>query len=169
MSRPEKATKTFLGLRKGGSQGITSKKRDKQAVVRIAFLSNPRLVPIEAILHSNHKQKLICIGGFSASVLPAQQPVSTNAAQSPAERAGDLVKRLTLEEKASQLVNQSRVVPRLGIPSCDWWSEALHGVSRDGVTEFPEPVGLAATFALLQSSKWPLTSVQKAVFSMRGQ
>ena len=65
----------------------------------------------------------------------------------PAEqRATDLIHRMTLEEKASQLVNQARAIPRLGIPSYDWWSEALHGVARDGVTEFPEPVGLAATF-----------------------
>jgi beta-glucosidase len=62
------------------------------------------------------------------------------------ERAADLVKRLTLEEKASQLVNQSRAIPRLNIPAYDWWSEALHGVARNGTTEFPEPIGLGATF-----------------------
>ena len=65
----------------------------------------------------------------------------------PAEqRAADLVKRMTLEEKASQLVNQARAIPRLGVPAYDWWSEALHGVATVGVTEFPEPIGLAATF-----------------------
>jgi beta-glucosidase len=65
----------------------------------------------------------------------------------PAEqRAADLVHRMTVEEKVSQLVNQSRAVPRLKIPAYDWWSEALHGVERPGVTEFPEPIGLAATF-----------------------
>jgi beta-glucosidase len=53
---------------------------------------------------------------------------------------------MTVEEKVSQLVNQSRAVPRLNVPAYDWWSEALHGVQRPGVTEFPEPVGLAATF-----------------------
>jgi beta-glucosidase len=53
---------------------------------------------------------------------------------------------MKVEEKVSQLVNQSRAVPRLNIPAYDWWSEALHGVQRPGVTEFPEPVGLAATF-----------------------
>jgi beta-glucosidase len=53
---------------------------------------------------------------------------------------------MTLEEKASQLVNQARAIPRLGVPAYDWWSEALHGVATVGVTEFPEPVGLAATF-----------------------
>jgi beta-glucosidase len=65
----------------------------------------------------------------------------------PAEqRAADLVKRMTLEEKASQLVNQARPIPRLGVPGYDWWSEALHGVATNGTTEFPEPIGLAATF-----------------------
>src|SRR6187402_95383 len=61
-------------------------------------------------------------------------------------RAADLVHRMTLQEKASQLVNQARAIQRLGVPAYDWWSESLHGVARDGTTEFPEPVGLAATF-----------------------
>jgi beta-glucosidase len=65
---------------------------------------------------------------------------------SPEERAADLVHRMTLEEKASQLVNQARAIPRLGVPAYDWWSEALHGVAVNGTTEFPEPIGLAATF-----------------------
>src|SRR5215831_16521142 len=62
-------------------------------------------------------------------------------------RVDDLLSRMTLEEKASQLVNQSRAIPRLNIPEYDWWSEALHGVARAGIaTVFPEPIGLAATF-----------------------
>ncbi len=69
-----------------------------------------------------------------------------NPQLSPEERAADLVHRMTLEEKASQLVNQARAIPRLKVPAYDWWSEALHGVIADGTTEFPEPVGLAATF-----------------------
>lgn len=65
---------------------------------------------------------------------------------SPEARAKDLVSRMTLEEKASQLVNQARAIPRLHVPAYDWWSEALHGVAVNGTTEFPEPIGLAATF-----------------------
>jgi beta-glucosidase len=62
-------------------------------------------------------------------------------------RADDLLSRMTLQEKASQLVNQSRAIPRLNIPEYNWWSEALHGVARAGTTTvFPEPIGLAATF-----------------------
>jgi len=62
-------------------------------------------------------------------------------------RVDDLVGRMTIEEKASQLVNQARAIPRLQVPAYNWWSEALHGVARAGTaTVFPEPVGLAATF-----------------------
>ena len=63
------------------------------------------------------------------------------------QRVDDLVARLRPEEKASQLTNQSRAIPRLGIPAYNWWNEALHGVARAGyATVFPEPIGLAATF-----------------------
>jgi beta-glucosidase len=62
-------------------------------------------------------------------------------------RVDDLVGKMTLEEKASQLVNQARAIPRLQVPAYDWWSEALHGVANAGTaTVFPEPIGLAATF-----------------------
>src|SRR5450759_2735944 len=62
-------------------------------------------------------------------------------------RVDDLISRMTLEEKASQLVNQARAIPRLQVPAYDWWSEALHGVANAGTaTVFPEPIGLAATF-----------------------
>ena len=74
------------------------------------------------------------------------QPAYMNTSLSPEQRAADLVHRMTVEEKVSQLVNQSRAIPRLNVPDYDWWSEALHGVARPGVTEFPQPVGLAATF-----------------------
>jgi beta-glucosidase len=69
-----------------------------------------------------------------------------NPKLSPQERALDLVHRMTFQEKASQLTNESRAIPRLGVPAYNWWSEALHGVAVDGTTEFPEPIGLAATF-----------------------
>jgi beta-glucosidase len=65
---------------------------------------------------------------------------------SPEQRATDLVRRMTLAEKASQMQNNSAAVPRLKIPAYQWWSEALHGVINEGVTEYPEPIALAATF-----------------------
>ena len=58
-------------------------------------------------------------------------------------RVDDLIGRMTLEEKAQQLVNQARAIPRLQVPNYDWWSEALHGVANAGTaTVFPEPIGL---------------------------
>src|SRR5205807_7803564 len=76
-----------------------------------------------------------------------------NPKLSPEARAADLVHRMTLEEKASQLVNQTRAIPRLKVPAYDWWSEALHGVVADGTTEFHEPIGLTATFDTPQIHK----------------
>ncbi|WP_297043519.1 glycoside hydrolase family 3 N-terminal domain-containing protein [Thermoflavifilum sp.] len=62
-------------------------------------------------------------------------------------RIRDLLHRMTLQEKVSQMQNASPAVPRLHIPAYNWWSEALHGVARSGVaTVFPEPIGLAASF-----------------------
>ncbi|MFN8094130.1 MAG: glycoside hydrolase family 3 C-terminal domain-containing protein [Vicinamibacteria bacterium] len=62
-------------------------------------------------------------------------------------RARDLVSRMTVEEKVSQLTNQAAAVPRRGVPQYEWWNEALHGVARAGVaTVFPQAIGLAATF-----------------------
>jgi beta-glucosidase len=75
----------------------------------------------------------------SAIYLDPSQPVDV--------RVDDLIGKMTLEEKASQLVNQARAIPRLQVPAYDWWSEALHGVANAGTaTVFPEPIGLAATF-----------------------
>ena len=74
------------------------------------------------------------------------QPAYMNTALPAQQRAEDLVHRMTVEEKVTQLVNQARAVPRLNLPDYDWWSESLHGVARNGTTEFPEPVGLASTF-----------------------
>jgi beta-glucosidase len=69
-----------------------------------------------------------------------------NPKLSPEARAADLVHRMTLAEKATQMQNNSAAVPRLKIPAYQWWSEALHGVINENVTEYPEPIGLAATF-----------------------
>src|SRR5512143_3715839 len=66
----------------------------------------------------------------------------------PAERrADDLVSRMTLEEKISQMMNAAPAITRLDIPAYDWWNEALHGVARAGTaTVFPPAIGLAATW-----------------------
>ncbi len=87
---------------------------------------------------------LIATGGAGAR--DAVKTPYLNPSLSPKTRAADLVRRMTLEEKASQLVNHARAIPRLGVPAYDWWSEALHGVLAKGTTVFPQPIGLAATF-----------------------
>jgi beta-glucosidase len=69
-----------------------------------------------------------------------------NPKLSPEQRATDLVRRMTLAEKATQMQNNSAAIPRLNVPAYQWWSEALHGVINQGVTEYPEPIALAATF-----------------------
>jgi beta-glucosidase len=73
-------------------------------------------------------------------------PAYLNTALPAQQRAQDLVHRMTVQEKVTQLVNQSRAIPRLIVPAYDWWSEALHGVAANGTTEFPEPIALAAAF-----------------------
>ncbi len=63
------------------------------------------------------------------------------------ERAVDLVARMTLEEKVSQLLHDSKAIERLKVPAYNWWNECLHGVARAGrATVFPQAIGLAATF-----------------------
>ncbi|MBX4260983.1 glycoside hydrolase family 3 C-terminal domain-containing protein [Clostridium estertheticum] len=63
------------------------------------------------------------------------------------QRAKDLVSKMTLFEKVSQMTYNSAAIDRLGIPSYNWWNEALHGVARAGVaTMFPQAIGMAATF-----------------------
>jgi beta-glucosidase len=63
------------------------------------------------------------------------------------ERTADLISRLTVEEKASLMLYNSRGIERLGIPAYNWWNEALHGVARAGrATVFPQAIGMAATF-----------------------
>lgn len=77
----------------------------------------------------------------------AQQWPYQNTNLSAHERAVDLTSRLTLQEKADLMCDESPAIPRLGIKAFSWWSEALHGLANQGnVTVFPEPIGMAASF-----------------------
>ena len=70
-----------------------------------------------------------------------------NEALSAKERAEALVDEMTVEEQAGQLRYDAPQVKRLGIPSYNWWNEALHGLARSGVaTMFPQAIGMAAMF-----------------------
>ena len=75
------------------------------------------------------------------------QPAYKDNSLSPEERAEDLVKQLTLEEKITLMMDHSAGIDRLGIKTYNWWNEALHGIARSGLaTVFPEPIGMAAAF-----------------------
>src|SRR6202166_1408994 len=85
---------------------------------------------------------LSALSGFSQT---AQPP--TEADRAAERRAAELVSRMTLEEKVSQMQNRAVAIPRLTIPAYDWWNEGLHGVARSGyATVFPQAIGLAATW-----------------------
>ena len=78
----------------------------------------------------------------TAQTLPYQNP-----RLSAEQRAEDLLGRLTLEEKTRLMMNGSPAIKRLGIPAFEWWSEALHGIGRNGVaTVFPQCIGMACSF-----------------------
>ena len=86
---------------------------------------------------------ILCVG----IPAPAQNFKYQNPYLSAKERAIDLCSRLTLEEKAQLMLDESPAIPRLGIKKFFWWSEALHGAANMGnVTNFPEPVGMASSF-----------------------
>ena len=85
-------------------------------------------------------------GVQKAAAQESENPPYLNPQLPPEQRATDLVHSMTLAEKATQMQNNSAAVARLKVPAYQWWSEALHGVINEGVTEYPEPVGLAATF-----------------------
>jgi beta-glucosidase len=81
----------------------------------------------------------------------AQQATGEPAFKNPQlpleQRVNDLVSRMTLEEKVSQLGHTAEAIPRLGVPEYNWWNEGLHGVARAGIaTVFPQAIGMAATF-----------------------
>ena len=71
----------------------------------------------------------------------------TACAPTPEKRAADLVSKMSVDEKASLMLHPSEPIEALGIPSYNWWNEALHGVARNGAaTTFPMPIGMAASF-----------------------
>ncbi len=74
-------------------------------------------------------------------------PLYLDVTHPAAERAADLVARMTLDEKVSQMLHGAPAIERLGIPAYNWWNECLHGVARAGIaTVFPQAIGMAATF-----------------------
>jgi beta-glucosidase len=77
----------------------------------------------------------------------AQPPLWKDPTQPVEARVRDLVRRMTLEEKAEQVCNVAPSIPRIGLPSYNYWNECLHGVGRNGIaTVFPQAIGMAASF-----------------------
>jgi beta-glucosidase len=93
---------------------------------------------------------VLCAVGISARIYAQQQsalPAYKNPGLPVEQRVNDLVSRMTLEEKVSQLGHAAEAIPRLGVPKYNWWNEGLHGVARAGyATVLPQAIGMAATF-----------------------
>lgn len=78
---------------------------------------------------------------------PTPQPIFLDVNQPITARVTDLLSRMTIEEKISQMRNAASAIPHLGIAAYDYWSECLHGVARNGrATVFPQAIGMAATW-----------------------
>ncbi len=93
--------------------------------------------------------RLVVAGlGWCGVMVASGQAYSYQDAKLPAQqRADDLVKRMTLEEKIAQTMNAAPAIPRLGVPAYDYWNEGLHGIARSGyATMFPQAIGMAATW-----------------------
>jgi beta-glucosidase len=101
-------------------------------------------------LFSGVRHILLASAALTGVASPAQTvpPAPPSAVRAAADRmAAELVARLTVDEKIAQLVNTAPAIPRLGIPAYNWWTESLHGaIGTLPTTNFPEPIGLAATF-----------------------
>jgi beta-glucosidase len=82
-----------------------------------------------------------------AASFPSLAEAQSIARQQAQRLAEQLVAKMTVDEKLGQLVNVAPAIPRLNVPAYNWWTESLHGaIGAVPTTNFPEPIGLAATF-----------------------
>ncbi len=103
--------------------------------------------------HSAAHPRLLLLAGISLlssqGFVWAQDATTSwnNPALPPSQRVDALIGQMTLEEKASQMMDQAPAIPRLGVPEYNWWNEGLHGVARSGyATMFPQAIGMASTW-----------------------
>ena len=85
-----------------------------------------------------------------------------------AQRAKELVAKMTLAEKMSQMRYDAPAIPRLGVPAYNWWNECLHGVARSGTaTVFPQAIGMAASFhpEKLEEVAWAISDEARAKYN----
>ena len=115
---------------------------------------------------------LASVGALTLSaqnVIPeAAKPAYLDTRLPAAQRAHDLVGRMTLEEKAAQLEDYATAIPRLGIPDYQTWNEALHGVARAGyATVFPQAIGMAATWdpSIVHSMGYVISTEARAKYN----
>jgi beta-glucosidase len=128
--------------------------RDRPGLTRGPFLRGTLAAALAASLpRTIESEPLPAVSDRSPAIpVPTAEPALPGAAfRDPAlpvaERVNDLVARLSLDEKVSQLTDASAAIDRLGIPAYHWWNEALHGVARAGIaTVFPQAIGMAATW-----------------------
>ncbi|WP_345952899.1 glycoside hydrolase family 3 C-terminal domain-containing protein [Mucilaginibacter sp. PAMB04168] len=125
------------------STGLVSKVSDAVGSQAIRSCINQKNL---AMYNKQFNFLILFLAAF-AKVSTAQQMPFQNVNLPFEKRVDDLMSRMTLEEKVSQMVDQSKAIPRLQIPEYNWWNECLHGVGRAGLaTVFPEPIGSAASF-----------------------
>jgi len=106
-----------------------------------------------SLLRSHFSSTLFMLAFVLALSFPAhtQEPPANSPYLNPAlpidQRVDDLIGRMTLEEKVSQMRDHAVAIPRLAVPKYDWWNEGLHGVAFAGyATNFPQVIGMAATW-----------------------
>jgi len=150
----------------GGPLGVTfraSVNKAKFTVIRIKAADGKQVAVAEAV---NFKQTP---NNFGSQVPAVSGPeIWRDTTQSPEARTADLLKRLSLREKVSQLVCGAVAIKRLGIPEYNWETEALHGVAmQDKVTVFPQPIGNAASFddELWQQASDVISTEGRAIFN----
>jgi beta-glucosidase len=105
---------------------------------------------------------LLQVSGYSQTetYLDPNQPLNV--------RVKDLVSKLTLEQKVSQMNYASPAIPQLNIPAYNWWNEGLHGVARSGTaTIFPQAIALGATFDenLVQKVSTAISDEARAMYN----
>jgi len=111
----------------------------KHRVITLMALFPFLLVVLIACVPLRQARAQMAVENPSAPYLNPDLPIE--------KRVDDLVSRMTLDEKVRQMQHTAPAIPRLGVPSYDWWSEALHGIARSGyATVFPQAIGMAATW-----------------------
>jgi beta-glucosidase len=114
---------------------------------------------------------LSCVGPAAAQQQGAASLPFMNPSLTLDQRVDDLVSRLTIEEKAGQMINTAAAIPRLQIPAYNWWNEALHGLVSGNVTVFPQVIGLGATFnsALIKQMSTVISTEARARYNQSRQ